>query len=553
MNENEKILDFQWENKYLEKLYSSYWMEYINHSLHDIFEFRLQKDTTYLYWKSERFKFQKIKTSRDSINLLLKQDNDHLSLLKGALDRINYGVQIYDKNACSVYFNIESRKISEIPEDLQTEGLHLLDLYDYSPELSTVMTCLKNAAPVINRFYNFKTKSGINITTINTAYPVFHQNELIGSVTIEYDYQHIIASIKKLEEALTLMRSAPRNTIENSSQTKKNTQSFMSIIGKGKKITDAVELAKKVAQQDCNIMLVGETGTGKEIFAQSIHNASNRNHNKLLAINCAAIPETLIESLLFGAKKGAYTDGTEQIGYFEQANGGTLFLDELNSMSIGMQSKILRVIQEGTFRKLGSNTDQSTNVRIISSCNQDPFRLLNTSTLRKDLFYRLSTVVINLPPLREHSEDVEELVRYYINQQSTHYAKPIKEISPDVLNMFKHYKWPGNIRELFHILDYVLNVVDEKTIEINHLPQNFREAFNNFPVYTNEESDHVTFTLSDSVLLHTPLQVLLDEYESYITRKALELHGFNITKTSCSLGIKRQSLQYRIKKYGIVY
>lgn len=158
-------------------------------------------------------------------------------------------------------------------------------------------------------------------------------------------------------------------------------------------------LAKRVAGQDSSVLLVGETGTGKEIFAQSIHRSSPRSGKKFLAINCAAIPDTLIESLLFGTQKGSFTGSEDKAGYFEEANGGTLFLDELNSMSLTMQSKLLRVLQENTFRRVGGSRDLKLDVRIISSCNEDPFRSISENQFRRDLFYRLSTVMIELPPL----------------------------------------------------------------------------------------------------------------------------------------------------------
>ena len=291
--------------------------------------------------------------------------------------------------------------------------------------------------------------------------------------------------------------------------------------------------------------LVGETGTGKEIFAQSIHQASPRRSKKFLAINCAAIPETLIESLLFGTQKGSFTGSEDKAGYFEEASGGTLFLDELNSMSLARQSKILRVIQENTFRRVGGNKDLKLDVRIISSCNEDPFRAIADNQFRRDLFYRLSTVMLELPPLREHLEDLEELVRYHLNATSYQYVHGITEVDPRVYAILRAYNWPGNVRELFHVLDYAQNVADSSIMRPEHLPSYLTK---NRTATQHSDEGHVPVIDFSS----NTLQSLLEDYEHEIILQALNHCGGNISRTAETLGILRQSLQYRIRKYGII-
>ena len=293
--------------------------------------------------------------------------------------------------------------------------------------------------------------------------------------------------------------------------------------------------------------MVGETGTGKEIFAQSIHRESNRRARKFIAINCAAVPETLIESLLFGTVRGAFTGSIDSPGYFEEADGGTLFLDELNSMSLAMQSKILRVIQENSFRRVGGTVDLQSDVRILSSCNEDPFIAIKENRLRKDLFFRLSNVLIEIPPLREHMEDLEQLIWYRLQNLSNNFVTRITAINPEVMEAFMSYSWPGNVRELFHVVDYMRNIVEDNEIGLHHVP---KYIINGITETNNMEVPRVAG--EDLDLRNETLQLIMDDYESKIIKSALEKHGFNITKTAEALDIKRQSLQYRIKKYGII-
>ena len=282
-----------------------------------------------------------------------------------------------------------------------------------------------------------------------------------------------ISLFNEAEQERTVLTPEPKIeevVIPEHTRKKKRSYDLEDFIGEAPSVQELKKTVRKVAPQDSNIMIYGETGTGKEIFAQSIHRASSRRSKKFLAINCAAIPETLIESLLFGTQKGSFTGSEDKAGYFEEASGGTLFLDELNSMSLAMQSKILRVIQENTFRRVGGNKDLKLDVRIISSCNEDPFRAIADNQFRRDLFYRLSTVMLELPPLREHLEDLEELVRYHLNATSYQYVHGITEVDPQVYAILRSYHWPGNVRELFHVLDYAQNVADSSTMRPEHLP-----------------------------------------------------------------------------------
>ena len=229
----------------------------------------------------------------------------------------------------------------------------------------------------------------------------------------------------------------------------------------------------------------------------------------------------------------------------EEADGGTLFLDELNSMSMAMQSKLLRVIQEGTFRRVGGQKDYTTNIRIISSCNQNPFALMTDGTLRKDLLFRISTMVIEIPPLREHLEDIEILVRNYIEQNHRYFTKQIEITSPQVMELFRQYTWPGNVRELYHVLEYALNVMEGDVIELQHLPS---YLLNQKKMTVSMPSLVKAPFLGEEEMQHIDLEELVKQYEDQIICQMLEYHNNNISRTAQALGMKRQSLQYRLKK-----
>lgn len=506
----------------------------------DAFDLPREGESGALVWEENTFHFQLLPAPEGGRWLLLKREDNRPYLLARALDQVTDGVQIYDKNACAVYFNRASRSISHIPSGVSVEGRHLLDLYNLDETISTTMTALQTKAPVIDRVDSFRANdfSTAPIASANTSYPIFREGELLGAVVFEQTAEIVERNMKKMEatgKALSAFSQRPPK-ISFSGYT------FDNVIGSCPKLREAVELARRVAPQDSPVLLVGETGTGKEIFAQSIHRSSRRRGGKFLAINCAAVPETLIESLLFGTKRGSFTGSEDKAGYLEEAAGGTLFLDELNSMSLAMQSKILRVLQEKTFRRVGGSQDLRLDVRVISSCNEDPFKAVAENTFRQDLFYRLSTVMIELPPLREHLEDLKELIRYHLEATAYQFVHAVTRIDPEVIAVLRAYHWPGNVRELFHVLDYAQNVTDSQVMEVRHLPP-----------YLLKHRSEPAAPLPAIDFSRETLQGLMDGYERQVIAQALDHCGYNISRTAQTLGILRQSLQYRIRKYGLIF
>ena len=562
LNNNMRVLSIHWENAQLEGLYRKEWQKFIQQDLPNIADIQMDKSARQLFWQKLCFEYTELITSNRTHYLLLKNrdENAHKNelLYQHTFDKILDGIQIYDQNACLVYLNQASREISNMPKHVNVTGMHLLDLYNLDDEISTTMTCLRTGAPVINRLDSFKSTGGSSIVSVNTGYPIFDHKQLLGAVVFEQNLPAINMQIAKLEEVKSTIKEKSGKYLS-----KFNGYNFSDLIGHNEALRASILLAEKIAPQECNVLLVGETGTGKEIFAQSIHKASDRKNKKFFAVNCAAIPDTLIESMFFGTSKGSFTGSVEKAGLVEELNGGTLFLDELNSMSLSMQSKLLRVIQEGAFRRVGGSQDIRTNIRFISSCNEDTGMLIEQNILRRDLFYRLSTIVIDIPPLRTRKDDIEELIEFYLNENISHYVKTIHGVTPQVLALLQKYDWPGNVRELFNTLDYVLNTIEGNNwIEIKHLPrylqqldeQPEKENRNLLPTTNTEIATKTAENIPIDTLFTgqgNSLQEILDQVEHTVIEQTLQQNRYNITRSAKLLGLSRQSLQYRMKKLGM--
>ncbi|MCR1898226.1 sigma 54-interacting transcriptional regulator [Irregularibacter muris] len=311
---------------------------------------------------------------------------------------------------------------------------------------------------------------------------------------------------------------------------------FSDIIGKSREIQRAKEIAHIATQSNSNVLILGETGTGKEVFAQSIHNASNRGNKPFVAINCAAIPENLMESSFFGYADGAFTGakkgGTQ--GVFEQANGGTLFLDEISEMHLDLQSKILRVLQERKVRRIGSQNEIDLDIRVISASNKDLDKMVKEGIFRQDLYYRLNVLDIPLPSLRYIREDIPLLVRNGIKRMNITFGKFVEDIEEDALHILVNYSWPGNVRELMNCIEKSFNLIgNERVIRVEHLPRNIKASFNIKDVEENG------------------LEEMLQEYEREIIENALKLNDGIKSKTAEYLRISTTTLWRKMNKLNI--
>jgi arginine utilization regulatory protein len=327
---------------------------------------------------------------------------------------------------------------------------------------------------------------------------------------------------------------------------------FQDIIHMSPALHQVITHCKQAAKSDSSVMIYGETGTGKELFAQSIHSASKRSNGPFLAINCAALPENLLEALLFGTEKGAYTGAESRAGLFEQADHGTLLLDEINSMNINVQSKLLRVLQDGMIRRVGGASEIHVDVRVLSNINIPPHQAIAEGKLRQDLYYRLGVVNISIPPLRQRREDIALLAKHFIMQLNRKLNKNVSDLSPEALELCRNYSWPGNVRELQHTIEHAMNILPADRALIGpedlHLSAMVPEtAAGSFSPPAKMPEARPAPKAPPAASLNR--QVRDTERETIC--KALRICGGNITRAASLLKMSRQNLQYRIKRHQI--
>jgi transcriptional regulator with PAS, ATPase and Fis domain len=297
-------------------------------------------------------------------------------------------------------------------------------------------------------------------------------------------------------------------------------------------------LVEMVAPSTASVLITGESGTGKELVARTIHTHSNRKDKPFMAINCAAIPETLIESEIFGHEKGAFTGALERrVGCFELAEGGSLLLDEIGEMPIGTQAKLLRVLEDRKLRRLGSKVETSVDVRVIAATNKAPEEAVARGEIRNDLYYRLNVFSIQMPPLREHKEDLPELVKTQISELDAKHGRSVSMISEAVMNVFQGYAWPGNVRELRNVLERAIIVCEGSVIETRHLPPGFGQVTPKPPVV---EANAVRLGVGTTV----------GEAERLLIMKTLETTNNNKTRAAEILGISLKTLHNKLKEYS---
>lgn len=311
--------------------------------------------------------------------------------------------------------------------------------------------------------------------------------------------------------------------------------SFENIIGKSKLIKQAVESAKKVANTDATVLLTGETGTGKEVFAQVIHQASKRSKNNFIAVNCSAFSKELLENELFGHKAGAFTGATKDAkGIFEEANNGTVFLDEIGEMPLDLQAKLLRVLESGEFLKVGDNKPIKTDVRIIAATNRDLQKEIQSGNFREDLYYRINIFNITLPALRERTVDIEELANYFLTVFATKTNKKIKRISADYLEALKLHSWKGNIRELRNVIERSIILLDGEELTVDSLPNEFQQSTSNSQQSAKPLS---AFELASAEKIHI--------------QKVMNYTNGNKTETAKLLNIALTTLYRKLEEYKI--
>lgn len=345
------------------------------------------------------------------------------------------------------------------------------------------------------------------------------QNEkLIATISAAHKLKRSYEEVKNLKES--------KKHLE-----KEVNQAFGEMLGESPAMLHVKSIIDKVARTDANVLILGENGTGKELVARAIHRNSLRTEKDFVSVDMGAISENLFESELFGYKKGAFTDAKEnRAGRFEIANKGTLFLDEIGNLPLNLQAKLLAVLQNREIKPLGSSKTVSIDIRLICATNMPLHDMIKDKEFRQDLMYRINTVEIHLPPLRERAEDIPLLSQHFLDMYSKKYKKGLKKLSASAINKFQKYPWPGNVRELQHAIERVVIMSEGNTIQ----PDDF--------FFLNQKSDQNDNTLDS---------LKLDEVEKNVIEKALQKHGGNISKAAKELGLTRASLYRRLEKYGL--
>lgn len=412
---------------------------------------------------------------------------------------------------------------------------------------SSIVKTMSTGTPIFNEAQEWTDINGKVYVTENLTLPIFNEGQVVGVVELTKD----LTNMGNLESKPEFLDSINREGKYHPNRDSNDRTSFEDILTINDSMLNAIEQARTFAQNNNPTLIYGETGTGKELFAQAIINYMKSPKQKVIIQNCAAVPDNLIEGILFGTTKGSYTGAENRKGLFEEADGGIFFLDELNAMPYSVQGKLLRVLQEGTFRPLGASKEKKVSVKIIAAINVDPIEAMENNTLRKDLFYRLSSNMIYLPPLRERPDDIEYLTDNYIDLFNNEYGKKVKGISDDLRDFFLEYNWEGNVRELKHVIESMVTMTNSEILDIKDIP-----------VYLNgkhKEKGHKkqdTHSGDSRIMIDLEgeslnLRDTVNRVERELIIKVLEDCGGNKTKAGEILGIPRQTLKYKMDRLGI--
>ncbi|MBS4021692.1 MAG: sigma 54-interacting transcriptional regulator [Dethiobacter sp.] len=447
-------------------------------------------------------------------------------LLLNIFDQIFHTVIIVDSNARMVYTNYMAEQIIH----KKMVGRKVGEI-----EPSKFLDVLREGKRINNHRHLIES-AGLELVTMYL--PIMHSDTIIGAIGVG----RLIPADRMYD--FLLQNSGLKRKVHNKELDKALPEPFHNLIGQDTLYVRALVKGAAAAGSDANVLLLGESGVGKEVFSRAIHISSNRNKNNFVVVNCSAIPENLLESELFGYEPGAFTGASTRgrFGKLEAAHQGTLFLDEIGDMPVHLQAKLLRVIQFKSFERLGGNKTIKVDTRIIAATNRNLWQMGTEGKFRSDLFYRLNVFPINIPPLRERKKDIIPLANLFLSRLLSNTQKNI-EFSDYTVEKFLAYKWPGNIRELENAVEHAFvmaNTEDAPRILPRHLPENLREAN-----VINKES---FIDITDNA---GTLSEIVEKFEANVIRHTLKECNFNKAKVSRKLGISNGCLFYRLNKYGI--
>lgn len=500
---------------------------------------------------------------------------DYKKILTTLISEMDEGIHVVDKDGVNILYSQKMADMEKIRRE-DVIGKHFREVFSYIPENeSTLLQALKGRTTEAHQ-QTFLNVYGKEITTMNTTFPIRDNGEVIAAMELARDITEIKAMADRIL-ALQEEQIAPPKM----SHPKISHYTFYDLIGHAPAFLEAVSVARRAAGSEAPVLIYGETGTGKELFAQSIHYDGERRNKPFLAQNCAAIPESLLEGILFGTTKGSFTGAVDRAGLFEQANGGTLLLDEISAMPYDLQSKLLRVLQERYIRRIGGTKDIPVDVRIIGTVNEPPQELIARNALRSDLFYRLAVINIELPPLRERREDIEALAERFLDKHGRKGRHVRYTMAREAVEKLRRYDYLGNVRELENIIIASIAMAENGQI----LPEHIRFPFEQQGKYaaggvpagnagdvgaagesrsedlvaaslTGEEAGGQTGgeTLTAQLVRDVfgagglSLPERLKIAEEALIDEAMAQNGGNVSRAAAQLGIKRQGLQYKLRE-----
>lgn len=448
-----------------------------------------------------------------------------IEILFNILNNINDVVLVIDSDTVVVYLNEAYSKVLGVPV-ANALGRRLEEL---EPNSRAIQVLRSGEVSSNNTGY----LEALNMNVVGSTFPLYSSGKIIGAISIFRNVTDVVQLNRELQQS----KGMTDYLKEQLKQWEKLPTSFKEYIGENRRLKETLVLAAKVARTDSTVLILGESGVGKEVLARAVHNCSQRKDKPLIKVNCAAIPENLIESELFGYDEGAFTGAKKggKIGKFELAHGGTIFLDEIGDMSPNMQTKILRVLQEKEFEKVGSNKTIQVDIRVIAATNRDLESMIETGAFRRDLYYRINIVPLILTPLRERKDDLLALSKTFLGQFAQKSGQELT-LSPDVVRLFQAYDWPGNIRELQNVLEHASIVCGGMSIEIHHLPARLIPA--NQEIF---EAKDKPYAVKENVA----------RFEKELILLALATNNNNRTDTMKALGISRRAFYNKLHRYDI--
>ncbi len=438
-----------------------------------------------------------------------------------ALNIFNYvdSIVLTDDKGIIRYFHTNRSDINKLDKS-QVLGKYILEMYEnLTQDNSTILEVLNTGKPILNCRQELVNINGLKINAITSTLPIEENGKIIGTIDVSSYAAEPLAPLKKMPSR------------------QKSLYQLSDIVSIDSRMNELKENIKKVAQTSSAVMIQGETGTGKELVAQSIHTCGERKNHKFISQNCAAIPSTLMESILFGTKKGSFTGAEDSPGLFELANGGTLFLDEINSMESSIQPKLLKAVEEKKITRLGDSKPIYVDVKIISAINESTETIHESGSLRKDLIYRLNTVCLKIPPLRERIVDIAPLSKSFIKEFNYAMSKNIIDLTEEVYDIFSGYDWPGNVRELKNIIEGAFNLCDGRFIGKQDLPEYLIKKD-----YIKTSGHQMTYQVG--------LKNAMEQIEKDIIVETLKDSSCR-AEAARKLKLSKQAFQYKLEKYKL--